>query len=193
MESVTNNVKRRSFGSDLAFCDWMRNCGELPSYSRDVGFVATDVDLFLHNYLVAIDGSGSRDIQTLMAVEVKTRFGEPNKSQLDTLAKMHFTSFQYRAVLFGSEYVRNFGVSVLQLSGTTPANSQKMLWGRFNQRELKWKEINFSELIDLFLCKRHPDSLDRNPLRRHHKTRELVATVKTELGFSIDELIRKKS
>jgi hypothetical protein len=193
MESVTSCVRQRSFGSDIEFCAWLRGNPNLPSRSNNIGFVATDVDLFIHNYLTAVDGQGSREIQTLMAVEVKTRGGQPRPSQLDTLAKQHLCSFRNRSVKYGSEFIRNFGVSVLSLSGTTPSDSERIRWGRFGERVLRWRDVSVTTLEDLLLCRVHPDTLDRNPFRRHHKTSSIVTPVRTELGFVVDQEVTHRS
>lgn len=193
MASGTHCVRQRRFGSDVDFSRWIRSNKALPSFSKDVGFVATDIDYFIHNYLISIDGQGSREVQTLMTVEVKTRNGRPNKSQADTLAKQHFTSFSKQVQMFGSQAIRNFGVSVLCLSGTAPDNSERMMWGRFHRSELRWKEIDLQTLDGLLLTKLHPDSLDANPLRRHHKTRAVVVNVRTPLGFDVQKEIVHRS
>ncbi len=66
-------TRMRSYGQDLPFCDWLRHHEGLPAVSADCGFVATDVDLAIHRYLTEVSGSGTREVQNLMQLEVKTR------------------------------------------------------------------------------------------------------------------------
>src|SRR5262245_34604620 len=102
-------IRQRMFGSDVPFMAWLRRQQkELPSYSANVGFVATDIDLFIHRYLTEIDSRGTREIQALMLIEVKTHSGLPSDSQRDTLAKVH-ACCPFRAVDYGGQTIRHFG------------------------------------------------------------------------------------
>ena len=48
-------TRARIYGSDVDFCRWLRDCKSLPSHDADagVGVVASDVDVFLHRYMMS--------------------------------------------------------------------------------------------------------------------------------------------
>jgi hypothetical protein len=178
---------------------WLRaQQKELPSYSADVGFVATDVDLFIHRYLTGVqDAMGTRDIQALMMVEVKTRGGSVQDSQRDTLAKIH-ACCGMREVDYYGQILRHFGVSFLFLSGTTPDDSDEIIWGRFDRKKadrqhIKCKGITRERLFELLRFDRHPDNMSTRAFRRHHLTRELEQVVKAPLGFEYLLKVKKRS
>lgn len=188
-------VRERVFGTDPDFCAWLRSQRkELPSYSQTVGFVATDVDLVIHRYLTSIDGIGSREIQAMMMLEVKSRSGKPHQSQTDTLYKWHLLSNTKQVV--NNSLIWGFGVGVLSMSGTDPSNSDHLEWGRFKKGsdgKLHYRKITINQLYGLLRFELHPDSLSRQPFRRHHKTRLISVEEQTVLGFSIKKVIKKSS
>lgn len=188
-------IRERVFGTDPDFCAWLRKQQkELPSYSKNIGFVASDVDLVLHRYMTAIDNIGSREIQSIMMLEVKSRNGKPHFSQLDTLYKQHFVS--NRRVKLGNTLICHFGVSVLVLSGTDPSNSETMLWGRFKPSDngkLSYREINLFQLYKLLKFELHPDNLTIQPFRRHHKTTVISMVEQMPLGFQVEKIIKQVS
>lgn len=184
-------ARDRMFGSDVPFCDWMRRNKDLPAFSNTCGFVATDVDLFIHRYLSAVDGKGTREIQAMMHLEVKTRGGVPSQSQLDTLYKIDACR---RDASVDGQTIRHFGVSIVLLSGLTPDDSQ-IRWGRFVtvRRVPVYRPITPRQLIQLMRFDIHPDNFDSRPFRRHHCTRTIMQVVRTPLGFECDEAIVKSS
>jgi len=123
-------TRSRMFGSDVPFCDWMRSNPELPSYSAShaIGFVATDVDVLVHRYLTSVDGVGSRQVQSLGQIEVKTHGGDIHKSQRDTLYKSHVFSEGTQTI--AGQYCRHWGVACLFMSGT-PSRPDETAAGRF--------------------------------------------------------------
>lgn len=190
-------VRERSFGSDVEFCEWMRNCNDLPSYGKDFGFVATDTDLVVHRYLTSVDSIGTREVQGLMQIEVKTRMGKPQPSQMDTLSKLNL--FADEKVVSGV-YVRFFGVYILVLQNTTPDNSSHIWWvkipkGKFysDPKLSVIKQIDRGCLIDILRFERHPDNLEKLPFRRHHKTQDIYVDELTPLGFTVERRITKRS
>lgn len=189
-------TRERIFGSDQEFCEWMRGCkDELPSWSKDCGWVATDVDLVIHRYLTSVDGMGTRDVQCIMDIEIKTRGATVNKSQQDTLYKKHrCSSHKTRGVKIDGQIVRYWGVSFCRMSGKNPDDSDLIEWGRFQKRgRIKWRKISRKILIELMRFDRHPDNLSYRPLRRHHKTTEYVVSMKSPLGFEYEKPITKES
>lgn len=45
--------------------------------------------MVVHRYLSEVDGAGTRDVQAIMQIEVKTSMSTPTPSQLDTLMKLN--------------------------------------------------------------------------------------------------------
>lgn len=187
-------IRARFFGSDPDFCAWLRRQKkELPSYSKNVGFVASDVDLIVHRYITDVDGLGTREIQATMMLEVKTRNGKPTYSQLQTLNLWHQTIYPKKTV--DEKIIRNFGVSILILSGTDPDNSEIMQWGRFNSStsSIYYRQINKSQLFKLLRFELHPENLTLHPFRRHHKTSEIRVIEQEPLGFHVEKTIKQVS
>ena len=185
------------YGSDVEFCDWMRHCKELPSFSPDFGFVATDTDILLHRYLTSVDGVGTRQIQCLMHVEVKTREGKPSDSQIDTLSKLHLFRGER---MVNNSHIRYFGVFILCMTNTTPDNSAAMWWcvipdGQIlkDAARLDVRLIDKPELIELLRFDRHPMNFSKQPFRRHHKTTEIIENKRSPLGFDYEQKLIKRS
>lgn len=186
-------IRQRYYGSDIPFCAWMRaQKDELPSYSRTYGYVASDVDLHLHVYNTPVDGIGTREIQGLMYLEVKSRGGSVPSSQLDTLSKINAT-ISRKPRQFCRETLRHFGVSILFMSGTTPDDSEELKWGRFDEKRLNVQPITKTQLFQLMRFDIHPDSLLPQPFRRHHKTQQILQMVHAPLGFTYQQPVIKRS
>lgn len=191
-------VRPRIYGSDTPFCDWMRRCESLPSSGDDFGFSACDNDITVHRYKYGVsDSVGTRDVQGLMQIEVKTRSGKPTFSQFDTLNKLN---------LFAGEknidgcHVRFFGVFLLILSGTTPDDSDRMWWCSIPKNKLVRDAKNsvirgicVDQLVSLLRFDIHPRNFSKQAFRRHHKTYELLGTETTELGFETETRVIKRS
>src|SRR5262245_56893943 len=189
-------IRQRMFGADVPFMAWLRSQQkELPSYSANVGFMATDIDLFIHRYMTEVDSVGTREIQALMQIEVKTHNGMPHDSQRDTMAKVH-ACCPFREVKYDRQILRHFGVSFLLLSNTTPDDSEEIIWGRFDNlpnQNIKRTPITIEQLFKLLRFELHPDNLEPRPLRRHHKTKEVYEVRKAALGFKYLHKITKRS
>lgn len=191
-------TRERMYGSDTDFCAWMRRCKDLPSYGDDFGFVASDNDLTIHRYKTSVDSIGTREVQGIMQIEIKTRNGKPPASQTDTLTKLNL--FCGDKTVNGVS-IRFFGVFVLVLPGTHPTETELMWWGaspkdKFlsDAKHMTWSKINYQELIDLLRFERHPRDLrERNPFRRRHKTTQFVEVEKTPLGFDVEKIVTKRS
>jgi hypothetical protein len=176
---------------------WLRRQKDIPSYSGNCGVVATDIDFAIHRYMTAIDKSGTREVQSLMVTEVKTRGGDVNDSQRDSLIKIHAgTRSRYK---FCGQTIRNYGVSFLFLTGLDPDDSQ-ITWGRFEIDKKKWatqlivrRPITKEQLKQLLRFELDPDTLRKMDLRRHHKERRFTEIVTTSLGFQIEQEIILRS
>lgn len=191
-------TRERMYGSDTDFCAWMRRCKDLPSYGDDFGFVASDNDLTIHRYKTSVDSVGTREVQGIMQIEIKTRNGKPPASQTDTLTKLNLFCGDRR--VSGID-IRFFGVFVLVMSGTSPDDSSTMWWGatpkdKFlsDAKHMNWNQINKSQLIEILRMECHPRNLkDKTPFRRHHKKQSFIEKELTILGFEVERIVTKRS
>lgn len=192
-------TKDRFYGADTDFLAWVRSQKEdLPSTGVDIGIVVTDNDCIIHRYKTIVDGIGTREIQCMLDLEVKTRGAMPDEAQLDTLWKRDRWRGKER---FGKQVVIHFGRYVLSMSGTDPDNSDELRWCRFARRtnedrdsaKLYARPIMTAQLLRILRFDLHPDYLTRRPLRRHHKTRVVYETRRTALGFTVDRAITRRS
>jgi hypothetical protein len=184
-------TRDRIFGEDTAFSGWLRSQEQIPSSL----VVATDCDYVIHRYKNCVDGVGTREIQALMILEVKTNNGEPRFAQLDTMWLHHrFLNSSNKRIRENGKTATHHGVSFLSLSGTTPANSETMRWGRFGQaKAINWKKVDEPTLTSLLRFDLHPESLSPNPYRRHHKTSVIEQLITFPLGFSSPVSIETRS
>ena len=174
-------TRDRNWGNDIDFLAWVRRQRDLPSYSKTCGLGVTDCDFWIHRYMTCVDAIGTKEVQALMMLEIKTRGGDLPKSQQDTLAKVNL----FRGK---SGNIRHFGVSVVRLSDTTPDNSTIIQWGRFTETmKIAYRPIDIGILLGLLRFDLHPDNLEPKPFRRHHKTKEIMAVETAELGFEYEK------
>lgn len=204
----SGRTRSRVYGSDVPFCAWLRHCKCLPatSYDSSFGLSVYDNDLTLHRYCTKVDTRGTRLVQMMMQLEVKTRWssergtGWPTDAQLDSLCKLN--AFAGRKIRRG-QTVRNFGVFILLLSGTSPDNSQQMRWGvlpvddfleeRADYKSIPWRPMDRAVLIQLLAFQIHPRTLRPLDLRRHHKTQVLMVRERLPLGFMSNRLVTVRS
>lgn len=188
-------ARDRIFGTDTEFMAWLRTCKELPSFSDDCGWVQTDCDTIIHRYKHVVDREGTRDVQGLMHLEIKTRGGRPPDSQCDTLFKLH----QFAGdITVNSQSVRHFGVSFVSVDGTTPDNSSLIEWGSFHRAkthcDIEWIAIDRDLLLKILRFDVYPwRPFTPRPFRRHHKTQIIYAKETTPLGFDSYRQITKRS
>ena len=170
-------TRDRIYGQDKDFCDWLRKNQNLPSTE----IVISDVDCIVHQYKTIVDSIGTRDIQSILYLEVKTRGASLTKSQLDTLFKLHKTMFTSRLEEINGQFVRNWGVAIVSMDGTHPFNSKCMYWGRFDEYGgLDWGDdrlggrvLTVETLNKLLRFEIHPDNFQPEPFRRHHKNLQI--------------------
>lgn len=186
----------RRDGNDTPFGAWLRRQAELSSQH----FVASDIDWVIHRYKPEIDSVGTREVNYMMFVEVKTFSACLNNSQHESLWFQHqfFQAKQGKKslMLVGAKARRavwHFGVSVLVFTGGSPEDSQ-IQWRRFrSDGSLSRRSITEHELVRLLRFDLHPDSLNQMSARRHHKTREVVSVQTTPLGFDAVRTVIKRS
>lgn len=185
------STKSRVYGEDTPTTGWMRRQTEISS--REI--VITDKDLKIHRYLNCIDGQGTRDIQCLMELEIKTRGAVPNQSQSDTYWLWNSTiNRPGKVVKVKTKLVVNYGVSFWRLENLTPEDSEWMEWGRFNEHGvINWRRISLHEWFRLVRFEINPDTLLPQQFRRHHKTNRVLIHEQTPLGFVTDFLLTNNS
>lgn len=164
---------------------WVATQPELES----THFVNEDIDWVLHRYKPMVDGVGTRDVNFMMFIEVKTFGAVPTNSHLESLWFTHqffaYSRGKRELMLPGVKSKRtvwHYGCSLLRLFDDSPRG--RVEWGRFDRNgDVSYKTISEQQVRELFRFDIDPDSLKPLTTRRHHKTREIVALEKTPLGF----------
>lgn len=144
---------------------WVRGHQQLQS--RD-GIVRFDLDMLLHRYKTCSDGVGTREIQCMMFVEVKTFMADMSDAQRDTLGVLNdllrnrrknihsnprkqcgnLTKVRSR-MLQRDIRIALFGGHLLQMDSSDPDNSSRILWDR--------EQIAKDELIAVLRFENDPD------------------------------------
>jgi len=168
----------REITLETDFERWVRNCPALDSVRE--GIVRFDLDLLLHKYKTHEDGKGSREVQHLMFIEVKTNMASPSAAQTDTLSMLNqvlrnrrpnvnsrnrfqaeLAPVKVKSKMLGKMVtLKMYGGHLLQFDGTDPTNSTQMKWDG--------KDIDPSWLVDLLTFVRDPD---RPKLKMDHRRR----------------------
>lgn len=184
----------RRDGGGSPFGEWVRDNKYLDS--RVKCLCLADIDWLFHKFSVRGDRMGERDLQAMMDVELKT-FSAPLKySQRETLFFRHQQLYDRRKKLLtlrGKKVsVWSFGVNILSLAGAAPVEGESMRWGIFDVTtgEIVWTVIESIRMLEEILCfERRPDRpAEHFKARRHHAKKTLLVTVKTDLGFPIEEM-----
>lgn len=185
----------RGYGDETPIGKWIRSNPNLPSRSENSAFAVCNTDLTIHAYMQAVDGVGSRSVQSLIRVEWKSHGKRPEAWQLDTLFKEHAgLNRSARGYRVKGATVINHGIYFCVCSASTPSDSETILWGRFKpDGSVDWRQITESELNDILAFNVHPKTLRRQWLRRHHKTREVHVLEKSDLGFTVAAKVVERS
>ena len=184
-------IKARIYGEDTDFLAEVRAHHDLPSRSGNTRLGVQDRDITIHVFMTAVDGIGTREVQGILDIEVKTRGGYPDDSQRDTLWKRDWFRGQKTKC---RQTVRYFGAFVLRLSGTMTQNSQDIEWGYFKDDSLlHYARITPTVLWQFMRLERHPRTLQKHSFRRHHFTQEIAIQRMAPLGFPEFERIIKRS
>ena len=156
--------------AETDFERWFRENPLLDS--RSTGLVRFDLDMLLHKYKSLEDGKGSRWVQMMMFVEVKTFSATPSMAQRDTLSMLNQVmrnrrqnihshprrqaggqvSRVYSRLLRQDVCIKLFGGHLLQFDQTTPDNSSKIYWDT--------KEISHLQLVQLLTFENDPDRIN---------------------------------
>jgi hypothetical protein len=186
-------TRARIFGEGTEFGEWLRRQESIPSNK----VVASDCDFVIHRHTTDVGAHGTREVQSMMLLEVKTRNGEPRWSQLDTMWLTHIcanTRKPRRTILHLNKKVFHEGVAFLSLSGTTPENSELLRWGRFgNAAKINWTPITPDKLLRLLRFELDLDNFTPRPYRLHHATNSVVEIEQFPLGFSSPVVVTYRS
>lgn len=207
----------RHYETGTPFGEWLRSQRDLPSTPSpdcEVGFIATDIDLVVHRWF---HGSTGKHIQCLMVVEVKTRGAQPRFAQLESLSALQLFSAkknirlalptihpETREMIPDFRQYRFYGVHFLLLSGTSPEDSDSMVWARWKWKphgvdhqmtasQLQRTKINIEQLKGILRWDLHPSTLKPfKPFKKHHGFREIDQEIVTPLGFETMERTIKR-
>jgi hypothetical protein len=187
-------TRTRAYGEDSDFGDYIRKQPGMDSRKLAVN----DCDWMFQRYRTTVDSIGTREIQSIMWVEVKTRGAVPRKSQLETLSLFHEGALRASKSTWarGQKVIRHHGVSVLSFTGTSPLNSEVIWWGRFRSDDLMdihWRQVTEAQMIGLLMFDLHSDNLTPQPYRRHHKTGVIEQLVTLPLGFNTHVKVETRS
>lgn len=135
--------------------------------SRDFGLSITDSDLWVHRYLTKVDRCGTREINHLMLVEVKTFSATVPFAQADTFAVINAVLHKADGIMIplpapqkGVRMIRVWGVHVLRMTDASPEESQYMWWDD--------KKIDLPMLEEVLRFERDPFTMRKRSDRRHH-------------------------
>jgi len=177
-------TSRRHGEHQTPFGKWLQENDRVHSVRDSIS--VTDIDMFIHRYNAGYDkvNHPNRIINHLMLLEIKTHSAEPPFAQHDTLKIVN-------QVMMGVKYktgrcnVLNIGNSkgqkvvckvwgyhLLQLSITSPDNSEFMIWDATEKTD--GTRINKHTLERLLRFELNPFTLEKISDRRHHKKKNGV-------------------
>jgi hypothetical protein len=161
------------------FSQWVRNHQQLRSGD---GFAFMDKDLICHRFKTDHD----RSIQYLMFVEVKTRGAKLLDSQRDTMwivkqllsnrritptkdknpLQVNGVPTKVKSYMAKTDVlIRAFGYHTLRLSGSTPDDSDAIIWDT--------TPITREQVVGLLRFDLNPDNFNTMDNRSHHKRKEI--------------------
>jgi len=155
--------------------------------------------MHIHKYKDNCDGLGPRQVQLMMAIEVKTRGGMPNRNQQQTLFFLHQILGRWRGGLMcsmdgGKKSVWHFGYYVLSLFEDQPKDY--VTWCQFDKagRLRDGRTIAIEHLIRILRFDVYPNKIDKAlTLRRHHKVSRVVEIKTAPLGFDYEQIVTRRS
>lgn len=184
---MAETTKTRVFGQDTDFLAWIRNCEDLPSREGPSRFSIQDVDVMIHCFMKSVDRVGTREVQPMMEIEVKTNGARPDFAQRDTMWCKHRLYEICKAdhgLRLGDRALFHLGIFFLFFSATSPLNSDRIYWGRFDESgKIIESEIDIKKLVRLLRFDDDPRTLERSDWRRRHSRKEYAVQTLSELGF----------
>jgi len=203
--------RRRDGGRDeTPFGAWVRGRDDLHS-QRDWMNV-NDADWLFHRYKTHDDANGTRKLQHLMFVEVKTHCSGTIRDHLPDhqrevlfyhhqLLTCHGKGSQLGARTLRRPFARpavrvwHYGVFVLAFEGGGPQDGT-IAWCRFEENGgMTATQIWDAEsLAEILRFERDPRDIRRKlDTRRHHKTQRTVVKEEQPLGFTVEREIVDRS
>lgn len=143
---------------------WIQRNPNLDSVRASL--CCTNSDLWVHRYKSHVDKVGTRELQHLMLIEVKTHGRQVPSAQADTYHLVdqilrRKDKRPYKRPTVGVRWVRCWGVHYVIMSGECPATSDWMTWDG--------KPITVTVFEELLRFERNPDTLEPRTDRRHHR------------------------
>ena len=158
-------TRPRRDGNEEPYKSWIRNNKALDS--RDPGLSITDIDDVIHRYKVMADSVGTREIQHIMFLEVKTFGAVVPFAQGETLKLVDKLlrlgdkkTIAIANSVVSERYLRCWGVHVLRFAGECPNTSEWIEWDGH--------KVSVDELTKLLRFDIDPDTLRARSDRRHH-------------------------
>jgi len=146
---MNNNVKRRIYGEGHPIMREIRNRESLRSTGSDFSFVCTDVDCLAHIYKSRVeDNIGTRRLQMMWQMEIKTHGARPSFSQQDTFWQHHRFCYCPKGKDINNKRTYHYGVLFLSVNNTCIADSTRIEWGKFTNPEINqiaWTDISALE------------------------------------------------
>lgn len=166
--------------AETAMERWIRGHPQLDS--REAGIVRFDIDILLHRYMIKTDWlRGTRTLQCMMFIEVKTHGANVTPSQQDTLSALSQIMRNRRANRHAHKRGRHaadhvppskvwsiaskkkvrlrlYGGHLLRLSDVDPPSSEWITWDN--------KPIDVETLVKLLRFDLDPDTLREADWRR---------------------------
>ncbi len=142
---------------------WVQKNPRLDSVRE--GLCCTNSDLWVHKYRTHVDNVGTRELQHIMLIEVKTFGKDVPTAQADTyhlidqILRRKDRKY-FRRPSGEKRWVRTWGVHYIIMSGDAPDTSEWITWDR--------KPIDVTTLEELLRFERNPDTLAKRSDRRHH-------------------------
>lgn len=146
------------------------------------GLCCTNSDLWVHKYRTHVDNIGTRELQHIMLIEVKTFGRRVPSAQADTYHLIDQVLRRkdrkyFRRMTGEKRWVRTWGVHYVTLSGDAPDTSAWITWDA--------KPIDVTTLEELLRFERNPDTLKPRTDRRHH-TASQSARMQHKLNFDAE-------
>ena len=187
-------TKTRVFGEDTPFGKWLRENPRLESIECSLS--VTDRDFLFQQYRISVDKVGTRKLNFMLNLEVKSSNGRPSFSQQETLYFNHqLLSRKIRLVDLSKtpRSVWHFGQYVLSMPGSSPDEFSWVTWLKFaKDGNLIPHKIDILTLESILKFDISPDFLlPIGNARRHHATKYLTIDEQMPLGFTTYRIIRR--
>lgn len=193
-------TRPRFNGKDSPFGAWLRSRSDLDSIRENI--VASDIDWCIRKYQKVVDSIGNREVNLQLNFELKICGDRLTPAQQETLFCTHVCCKDKRKIVPSSFYsgkkiaIWHLGFYVLILEEDKPGGDyDTVTWCNFlDSGRLKETRIPVITLVGILGFNLRPDKpSEKLSVRRHHKTRILEESQRTELGFNTWARVIKRS